>query len=188
MDPRSPRHAPVLGSPGGTESPMIVNRMKLLVGGVQLRDGVSTITDLLGRILSRAGLCVMGLERGFASTIYGAHQFDPLVITAEPAVSWGDEALDILVALEHDVDPEVPPQPNRDSVIRHGHNLVDGGVLIYDSSSGAIPIESMEARGIRVFSIPARQIATRDLKKEVVKNVVMTGALFRLLEFDRDEQ
>jgi 2-oxoglutarate/2-oxoacid ferredoxin oxidoreductase subunit alpha len=167
---------------------MKVNRMKLLVGGVQLRDGVSTITDLLGRILTRAGLHVMGLERGFASTIYGAHQYDPLVITAEPAVSWGDEALDILVALEHDVDPDVPQQPNRDSVFRHGRNLVDGGVLIYDSSSGVIPIEPLEARGIHVFSIPARQIATRDLKKEVVKNVVMTGALFRLLEFDRDEQ
>ena len=67
---------------------MKANRMKLLVGGVQLRDGVSTITDLLGRILTRAGLHVMGLERGFASTIYGAHQYDPLVITAEPAVSW----------------------------------------------------------------------------------------------------
>src|SRR5262249_1802640 len=29
---------------------------------------------------------------------------------------------------------------------------------------------------------------TKDLKREVVKNVVMTGALFRLLEFDRDEK
>ena len=167
---------------------MKVNRMKLLVGGVQLRDGVSTITDLLGRILSRAGLHVMALERGFASTIYGAHQYDPLVITEEPAVSWGDEALDIPVGLEYDVDPDGPEQPNRDSVFRHGRNLVDGGVLIYDSSSGAIPVDALEARGIRVFAIPARQIATRDLKKEVVKNVVMTGALFRLLEFDRDEQ
>jgi 2-oxoglutarate/2-oxoacid ferredoxin oxidoreductase subunit alpha len=167
---------------------MNVNRMKLLIGGVQLRDGVSTITDLLGRVLSRAGLHVMGLERGFASTIYGAHQYDPLVITDEPAISWGDEALDILVGLEYDIDPDVPEQPNRDTVFRHGRELVDGGVLIYDSSSGAIPVEKFEARGVRVFPIPARNIATKDLKREVVKNVVMAGALFRLLEFDRDEQ
>jgi 2-oxoglutarate/2-oxoacid ferredoxin oxidoreductase subunit alpha len=166
---------------------MKVNRMKLIVGGVQLRDGVSTITDLLGRIMSRAGLHVMGLERGFASTIYGAHQYDPLVITDGPALSWGDEAIDILVGLDYDVNPDVPEQPNRDTVLRHGRNLVDGGVLIYDSSTGPIPVEKLEARGIRAFPIPARQIATRDLKKEVVKNVVMTGALFRLLEFDRDE-
>lgn len=166
---------------------MKVNRMKLIVGGVQLRDGVSTITDLLGRILSRAGLNVMGLERGFASTIYGAHQYDPLVITDGPALSWGDEAIDILVALDYDVNPDTPEQPNRDTVLRHGRNLVDGGVLIYDSSTGPIPVEKFEARGIRVFPIPARQIATRDLKKEVVKNVVMAGAFFRLLEFDRDE-
>ena len=61
---------------------MIVNQMKLLVGGVQLRDGVSTVADLIGRILTRAGLCVLGVERGFASTIYGAHQYDPLTISA----------------------------------------------------------------------------------------------------------
>lgn len=167
---------------------MTVNRLKLLVGGVQLRDGVSTITDLVGRILTRAGLYVMGVERGFASTIYGAHQFDPLVISSDPPMSWGDEVVDVLVGLDYDVNPDAPEQPNRDTILRHGRNLVDGGVLLYDSSSGPVPLDSFEARGVRVFPIPARQIALRDLKKEVVKNVVMTGALFRLLEFDQDER
>ncbi|HKV44568.1 MAG TPA: 2-oxoacid:acceptor oxidoreductase family protein, partial [bacterium] len=167
---------------------MKVNRMKLLVGGVQLRDGVSTITDLLGRILSRTGLQVMALERGFASTIYGAHQYDPLMIADGPPLSWGDEAIDILVGLEYDVDVDVPEQPNRDTLLRHGRHLIDGGVLLYDSSTGTVPVDELEAGGVRVFPIPARQIAVRDLKKEVVKNVVMTGALFRLLEFDQDER
>jgi len=166
---------------------MNVNRMKLLIGGVQLRDGVSTIADLLGRILTRCGLHVMGLERGFASTIYGAHQYDPLMITDQPALSWGDEAIDILVGLDYDVNPDVPEQPNRDTILRHARHLVAGGVLIYDSSSGPVPTDDLAARGVRVFPIPARQIALRDLKKEVVKNIVMTGALFRLLEFDQDE-
>jgi len=167
---------------------MNVNHMKLLIGGVQLRDGVSTITDILGRILTRAGLQVMGLERGFASTIYGAHQYDPLMITAEPALSWGDETIDILVGLDYDVNPDAPEQPNRDTVLRHGRHLVDGGVLLYDSSTGSVPVEKLAARGVHVFAIPARRIAQQDLKKEVVKNVVMTGALFRLLEFDGDER
>ncbi len=166
---------------------MTVNRMKLLIGGVQLRDGVSTITDIVGRILTRCGLHVMGVERGFASTIYGAHQFDPLVISAEPPLSWGDPAVDILVGLEYDVNPDASEQPNRDTILRHGKNLVQGGVLLYDSSGGTIPTNDLEARGVKVFPIPARQIAQRDLKKEIVKNVVMTGALFRLLEFDQDE-
>jgi 2-oxoglutarate ferredoxin oxidoreductase subunit alpha len=166
---------------------MRVNRMKLLIGGVQLRDGVSTITDILGRILTRCGLHVTGVERGFASTIYGAHQYDPLMITDAPALSWGDEEIDILVGLEYDVNPDAPEQPNRDTILRHGRHLVDGGVLLYDSSSGKVPTDGLDARGVRVFPIPARQIALRDLKKEVVKNVVMTGALFRLLEFDQDE-
>ncbi|HEV2283512.1 MAG TPA: 2-oxoacid:acceptor oxidoreductase subunit alpha [bacterium] len=166
---------------------MQINRMKLLVGGVQLRDGVSTITDILGRLLTRSGLHVWAVERGFASTIYGAHQYDPLVISPEPPVSWGDARVDILVGLEYDANPDSKVQPNRLTLLRHAGELNDGGVALYDSSTGIVPTDDLEARGVRVFPIPARQIAQRDLKKEVVKNVVMTGALFRLLEFDQDE-
>jgi len=166
---------------------MQTNRMKLLIGGVQLRDGVSTITDILGRLLTRAGLYVMAVERGFASTIYGAHQYDPLVVSPDPPLSWGDARVDILVGLEYDVNPDSKVQPNRDTLLRHAGEVRDGGVAIYDSSTGIVPTDDLEARGVRVFPIPARQIAQRDLKKEVVKNVVMTGALFRLLGFDQDE-
>jgi 2-oxoglutarate ferredoxin oxidoreductase subunit alpha len=166
---------------------MQINRMKLLVGGVQLRDGVSTITDILGRLLTRCGLHVMAVERGFASTIYGAHQYDPVVVSPEPPVSWGDARIDILVGLEYDANPDSKIQPNRDTLLRHAFELRDGGVALYDSSNGIVPTDDLETRGVRVFPIPARQIAQRDLKKEVVKNVVMTGALFRLLEFDQDE-
>ena len=167
---------------------MKVNRMKLLVGGVQLRDGVSTVADLIGRILSRAGLYVLGVERGFASTIYGAHQYDPLMISGTPPLSWGDQAIDVLVGLEYDSNPDAATQPNRDTILQHGHHLVDGGVLLYDSSGAPVDTQDLEARGIHVFPIPARDIAVRDLKKEVVKNLIVTGALFRLLEFDQDER
>jgi 2-oxoglutarate ferredoxin oxidoreductase subunit alpha len=162
-------------------------QLKVLVGGVQLRDGVGTVVDLVGRILTRAGLHVLANERNYASTIYGAHQFDPLVIAAEPPVSHGDNASDILVALEYDANPDVPAQPNRDTIIRHGQYLADGGVLLYDSSSGAVPVDEFEGRGVKVFPLPARQIALRELKKEIVKNMVVSGALFRLLEFDMDQ-
>jgi len=167
---------------------MIVNRMKLLIGGVQLRDGVSTVADIVGRILTRAGLHVLGVERGFASTIYGAHQYDPLTISATPPVSWGDPAIDVLVGLEYDSNPDAVQQPNRDTILQHGGQLVDGGVLLYDGSGGPVSTEALESRGVHVFAIPARDIAVRELKKEVVKNVIMTGALFRLLEFDEDER
>ena len=165
---------------------MIVNRLKLLVGGVQLRDGVVTVTDLLGRILTRAGLHVLAMERGYASTIYGAHQYDPIVIDEQPPVSWGDATLDILVALDYDTNPDAKEQPNRDTVLRHARHLKDGGVLVYDSSTGEIPSDPLVRRGIKVFPIPARNIARDELKRDVVKNVVMVGALFRMLDFDRD--
>lgn len=166
---------------------MGVNRLKLLVGGVQLRDGVTTVTDILGKIFTRAGLFVVAMEKGYASTIYGAHQFDPMLVSEEPPVSYGDAEVDVLVALDYDSNPDAPEQPNRDTVLRHHSKLRDGGVLVYDSSTGEIPSGSLEARGIQVFPIPARKIAQGELKREVVKNVIMTGALFRLLEFDSDE-
>jgi len=160
------------------------SRLKLLVGGVQLRDGVSTLTDILGRIFTRAGLHVIAMEKGYASTIYGAHQYDPMLVSAEPPLSYGDPVYDILVALEYDSNPDAPEQPNRDTVLRHGHHLRDGGILLYDASTGEIPTQALEARGVRVFPLPARKIAQGELRREIVKNVVMAGALFRLMEFD----
>jgi len=165
---------------------VIVNKLKLLVGGVQLRDGVVTVTDILGRILTRAGLHILAMERGYASTIYGAHQYDPIVIDEQPPVSWGDATLDILVALDYDTNPDAKEQPNRDTVLRHAKHLKDGGVLVYDSSTGEIPSDSLVRRGIKIFPIPARNIARDELKRDVVKNMVTVGALFRLLDFDRD--
>jgi 2-oxoglutarate ferredoxin oxidoreductase subunit alpha len=166
---------------------VVTNRLKLLVGGVQLRDGVGTVVDVVGRILTRAGLYVLANERNYASTIYGAHQFDPLVISATPPLSHGDNLVDILMALEFDSNPDVPHQPNRDTILRHGPHLRDGGVLLYDSSTGEVPVDDLVARRVKVFPLPARQIALRELRREVVKNMVVTGALFRLLEFDMDQ-
>lgn len=166
---------------------MGANRLKLLVGGVQLRDGVTTVTDILGKIFTRAGLFVVAMEKGYASTIYGAHQFDPMLVSEEPPISYGDPEVDVLVALDYDSNPDASEQPNRDTVLRHHSKLRDGGLMVYDSSTGEIPSGSLEARGIQVFPIPARKIAQGELKREVVKNVIMTGALFRLLEFDSDE-
>ncbi|HXF81280.1 MAG TPA: 2-oxoacid:acceptor oxidoreductase subunit alpha [bacterium] len=163
---------------------MIVNNLKVLVGGVQLRDGVVTITDVLGRIMTRAGLHVLAMERGYASTIYGAHQYDPMLITEAPPLSWGDRAVDILIALDYDSNPDAKVQPNRDTILRHGRELKDGGVLIYDSSTGEVDTAELERRGVKVFPIPARNIARDELKRDVVKNIVMVGALFRLLDFD----
>ena len=163
---------------------MVVNQLKLLAGGVQLRDGVVTMTDVLGQILVRAGLHVLAMERGYASTIYGAHQYDPMVISATPPTSWGDRAVDILIGLDYDSNPDASQQPNRDTVLRHGGHLKDGGILIYDSSTGVIDTAALERRGVKIFPIPARNIARDELKKDVVKNIVMVGALFRLLDFD----
>jgi len=163
---------------------VIVNNLKVLVGGVQLRDGVVTMTDVLGRILTRAGLHVLAMERGYASTIYGAHQYDPMLITAAAPTSWGDREVDILIALDYDSNPDANLQPNRDTVLRHGTELKPGGVLIYDSSTGEIDTAELEHRGVKVFPIAARDIARDELKKDVVKNIVMVGALFRLLDFD----
>src|SRR5436309_11697943 len=121
---------------------VIVNHLKLLVGGVQLRDGVVTVSDIFGRIFTRAGFHVLAMERGYASTIYGAHQYDPMVVAEEPPLSWGDPEIDILVALDYDSNPDAQEQPNRDTALRHSKYLKDGGLVAYDCSSGDIHIEA----------------------------------------------
>src|SRR2546428_4372523 len=165
---------------------VIVNHLKLRVGGVQPRAGVGTVSAILGRIFAGAGFHVVAMERGYASTIYGAHQYDPMVVAEEPPLSWGDPEIDILVALDYDSNPDAQEQPNRDTVLRHSKYLKDGGLLVYDSSTGDIATDALERRGIKIFPILARNIARDELKRDVVKNVVPVGALFRLLEFDRD--
>lgn len=163
---------------------MGVNNVKVMVGGVQLRDAVTTVTDILGKMVVRAGLHVLAMERGYASTIYGAHQYDPMMIAAAPPLSYGDDENDILISLEFDNNPDVPVQPNRDTILYHGKGLRDGGVLLYDNSQSTVDLSEFEKRGVKVFPLPARQIALRELKREVVKNTIVTGALLRLLEFD----
>src|SRR5574341_82692 len=147
----------LIGTPGGTlpascgvtsgegAETVVVNNLKLLVGGVQLRDGVTTVTDILGKMFVRAGLHILAMEKGYASTIYGAHQYDPVVISATPPLSYGDDRSDILVALEFDTNPDAPVQPNRDTILRHGDNLKDGGVLLYDRSTGPGETRGLEA-------------------------------------------
>jgi 2-oxoglutarate ferredoxin oxidoreductase subunit alpha len=163
-----------------------VNNVKIMVGGVQLRDAVTTVTDILGKMVVRAGLHVLAMERGYASTIYGAHQYDPMMIAATPPLSYGDDENDILISLEFDSNPDVPVQPNRDTILYHGKGLRDGGVLLYDNSQSTVDLSDYEKRGVKVFPLPARQIALRELKREVVKNTIVTGALLRLLEFDME--
>src|SRR2546428_13970979 len=120
---------------------VIVNHLKLLVGGVQLGDGVVAVSDILGRIFTRAGLHVLAMERGYASTIYGAHQYDPMVVAEEPPVSWGAPEIDILVALDYDSNPDAKEQPNTDPLLRHGKYLKQGGLRLFDSSTGVIPTD-----------------------------------------------
>src|SRR2546422_9504689 len=90
---------------------VIVNHLKLLVGGGQLRDGVVTVSDILGRIFTRAGRHVLAMERGDARTIYGAHQYDPMVVAEEPPVTWGAPAIDIGGGLAHDSNPDAKDWP-----------------------------------------------------------------------------
>src|SRR5207245_11447639 len=123
------------------------------------------------------------MERGYASTIYGAHQYDPMVVAEEPPVSWGDPEIDILVALDYDSNPDAQEQPNRDTILRHSKYLKDGGLLVYDSSTGDIHTEALERRGTKTFHIPARNIARDELKRDGVKNFEPVGVLVRLCAY-----
>src|SRR5438132_12241747 len=104
---------PVPSSAGGRKgiASVIVNHLKLLVGGVQLRDGVVTVSDILGRIFTRAGFHVLAIEGGYASTIYVAHQYDPIGVAEEAPVLWDEPKVGRLVARDYDshAEPQATP-------------------------------------------------------------------------------
>jgi len=159
----------------------MTERLRVVIGGMQLRDGASTVAQTFGKVLARAGLWVVQMEPNFASTIYGAPQSFILAVTSEPSESWGDRAVDVLLELDFD--------RVHSTIDRHAADLLHGGVLIYDSSGGEISAEdasSFRSREILVVPIKARDIARDEFKLEIARNMIGLGALCGVLGFDHE--
>ena len=150
---------------------MIKNRLRMLVGG-EAGDGVFATSDMMALAFARSGLEVFTTQ-WYSSRIRGGHIHTKVRVDENEIMCHAD-GLDLLFAMD------------RETVELHHPKLVPGGILLYDSSDGVLKLDALNQRGVKVFGIPARKIARDILQAPVMKNVILIGAAFALLDFDPD--
>ena len=121
---------------------------------------------MAGYILGRAGLLdgANALQtQSYGSESRGGDCKSDVIISEGEILDLAPAALDVLVAMS---------QPALDT---HLADLKKGGLLIYDSDLVKPP-----CGGIRVFGLPATDIAEKTFDRDVVANVIMVGCLAAL--------
>lgn len=135
------------------------NELRWQVGGAQ-GEGIDSSGEIMAQAANRLGYHVFGY-RHFMSLIKGGHTYYKVRISgSRPLLYQGDE-LDILVAFD------------QYSIDYNAHHLVDGAVVIYDSS--AFEAKLPEDRNVLRCEVPIVKIA-KGLGNEILKNVVAVGA------------
>jgi len=145
---------------------MSTSDITLRVGG-ESGEGVISVGEMLTLVASRMGNNVYTF-RTFPAEIKGGHAMYQVHISPEEVYSHGS-LIDILVCF------------NDEAYEKHSGELADNAVVLHEAS-----VKIPEKRpGIQYYSIPAQDIATREVKNLKVKNVVFLGALCSLFGFDR---
>lgn len=128
------------------------------VGGEQ-GEGIDSTGDILATAVNRLGYYVYGYKH-FSSRIRGGHTNYKIRVSPEPVQSTSDD-LHILVALD------------QQTITLNGHELVDGGLVIADSSfDPELPVELSRAT---LLTFPLTDIA-KEIGNTVMKNIVSLGA------------
>ncbi len=148
---------------------MSTRSLKLLIGG-EAGDGVFSTADLIAKAFSRAGLHVF-TSQIYSSRIRGGHIYTTVRVSDEPLQSQGDHP-DFVIGLD------------LNTVELHGKNVNPGGAVVYDNSAGEVDPEIVGNGNVTFLPVPAKQVAQKELKMPVMKNLVLAGAAFRALEFD----
>ncbi|MBI4639303.1 MAG: 2-oxoacid:acceptor oxidoreductase subunit alpha [Candidatus Tectomicrobia bacterium] len=151
---------------------MIKNKLKFLVGG-EAGDGVFAVGDMIALSYCRAGLEVATTQE-YSSRIRGGHINCSVRAEEKPLFNHGDD-LDLVIALD------------LDSVQKHFMRIRKGGILLYDNSGPKFSAAEFAKRpDLKIFPLPAKNLAKDRLGMPVMKNVIMVGAAAGLTDFDPD--
>lgn len=129
------------------------------VGGAQ-GEGIDSSGEIFAQALNRLGYHVFGY-RHFMSLIKGGHTYYKVRVSPDRTVRYHGDALHILLAFD------------QYSIDYNAHELVDGAVVIYDSTK--FEAELPGDRRIYRCAIPIVQMA-KSLGGEIMKNIVAVGA------------
>lgn len=129
-------------------------------------EGIKKPGELLIQAAARAGFEVL-TDFAPPSEIKGGVSFFQIRLSARPLFTRGDSP-DVLLCF------------NQEAFEVNIQELVPGGLLIYDPEK----VTPRDTSGYRLLSFPLEQIAAKDLRMPIVKNVVALGGMAALFQLD----
>jgi 2-oxoglutarate ferredoxin oxidoreductase subunit alpha len=148
---------------------MIRNKLTWKIGG-KAGEGIMATGLIFSQSCSRGGLHVYDINE-YPSLIKGGH--NNLQVRVEDREIFSQvKGVNVLVAL------------NKETILMHKDELVDGGGIIYDSSE---VIEKKEfTDDTRLYPVPFNDIIKEIGAQAIMKNNVALGASIALIDYDFD--
>lgn len=148
---------------------MRVNDFNWKIGG-PAGYGIKVTGAIFSKVCVRGGLYAFGYIE-YPSLIRGGHNTYQLKIK-DREVHCQERMVNLLVAL------------NQETVALHQAELAQGSGLIYDHESHDIDEKMLKSKGVLLFPIPLKSIATECGGGEVMRNTVALGATLALVGYD----
>jgi 2-oxoglutarate ferredoxin oxidoreductase subunit alpha len=141
----------------------------VMIGG-EAGAGITRSGFLFAKACLRGGLYVFGTN-DYQSLIRGGHNFYIARADAEEIYSQ-DNTIDLLLAL------------NKETVLLHKDELVQGGGIVYDGEEIAPSDEELGRDSLKFYSVPLRRIVKELEGALIIRNTVALGVAVALLDYD----
>ncbi len=128
-------------------------------------EGVISSGDFIMQAATRAGMEVMTFK-SFPAEIKGGYALSQVRISDQKILSQGD-GFDVIVAFNGEAYEVNKPL------------LTPGTVMVWDGPHGG-DFEPEEHEGVQMFAVPMSDIAKKELKNYIAKNMVAMGAVIEL--------
>lgn len=146
---------------------MVINRLTWKIGG-KAGEGIMATGMIFSQSCSRGGLHVYDISE-YPSLIKGGH--NNLQVRVEDREIFSQvKGVNILIAL------------NKETILLHKDELVNGAGIIYDSSEVIDPKEIRD--NIRLYPIPFNNIIKEIGVQGIMKNNIALGASIALIDYD----
>lgn len=145
---------------------MQTNDVTLRVGG-PAGSGTKTIGAMFSKAMQRCGLWSY-VTNDYPSLIRGGHNFVSVRVSDKKVWALGKDGIDILLALD------------KNSISPHADQMVQKGVVVYDSTIIKKDDVQTDRKDLRLFGIPLSAIA-KEAGSHLYVNTAALGATFAIL-------
>lgn len=158
--------------------------VKFIVSGIQLENGVNSTAFTIGRSFFKAGGEVV-IDPDYLSVIFGGKAgtaYYQIRVSDKKLWCPGDEVADALIVLQLGRASGQLPL----AATNYLPKIKQGGLLLYDSSFvGEVQTEEFQAVPIPAYATAKAMFPQEEEKRvNLIRNSVMTGALFEIFGFD----